>query len=65
MLGPCVIHVAAMRANALKYYIPVATRLIVPVRPVCSVKLSGVMYLLFSFLILSVPCLDSFVEYSL
>lgn len=47
MLGPCVIHVAAMRVNALKSYIPVATRLIVPVRPVCSVKLSGVMYLLF------------------
>lgn len=49
MLGPCVIHVAAMRANALKSYIPVATRPIVPVRPICSVKPSGVKYLLFSF----------------
>lgn len=47
MFGPCVIQVVAMRANALKSYIPVATRLIVPVRPVCSVKPSGVMYLLF------------------
>lgn len=65
MLGPCVIHVAAMRVNALKSCIPVATRLIVPVRPVYSVKPSGVMYLLFSFFILTLPCLDPFVEYSL